>query len=238
MRSASSASRLKWGTRLLGGLSVTTVVVLIGAETVRVWRLGKLPETHGGEQRTGNPVGRVTSTLLDGYRVSSTRENVVLNMTASFITTFGITRGITHAIRTRGRLGPIKNIVAGGRHVHHFIPGFALSLASGGTAIGLSRPSLNRWLAIPFGVGVALVADEAALLLELEDVYWSDEGKLSVRLAFATMGLLGAVAYAVQVRRRSRPGTESDWQQAAKAWLDLQQTPGSTSRAMTTGRAG
>ncbi len=230
-----TSTRLRWGTRALGGVSVTTVVVLIGAETVRVWRLGKLPQTHGAEEHGRNPITRAVNTLVEGYRVSSTRENTILNMTASFITTFGITRAITHSIRTRGRLGPIKNIVAGGRHVHHFIPGTLLSMASGGVAIGMSRPSLDRWLAIPFGAGVALVLDEAALLLELEDVYWSEEGKLSVRLAFATMGLLGAVAYAFQVRRRGKPGTESDWQRAAKAWQDLQQTPGSTSRGMTRG---
>ena len=139
-------------------------------------------------------------------------------MVASFITTFAITRGITHTIRVRGHLGPIRNIVAGGRHVHHFIPGAVISLVSGGTAISMPKESLNRWLAIPFGVGVALVLDEAALLLELDDVYWSDEGKLSVQIAFAALGLLGALAYAHQVRRSGRPGTESDWKTAAKAW--------------------
>src|SRR5690606_11964727 len=139
----------------------------------------------------------------------------------------------THAIRVRGSLGPIRNMIAGGRHIHHFIPGMAIALVSGGVAISLSRETRNRWLAIPFGVGVALVLDEAALLLELEDVYWSDEGKLSVQVAFATMGLLGAVAYAIQVRRSGEPGTEFDWRTDAKAWQDLQQTPGSTTRSMT-----
>jgi hypothetical protein len=229
------ARKLTWGTRALGALSVSTVAVLIGAEAVRVYRLGKLPLTHGAGHDDQNRITRTASIVSEGYKVSSTRENSILNMVASFITTFGITRGITHSIRKHGRLGPIRNITAGGRHVHHFIPGMVLGLASGGSAIGLSREQRNRWLAIPFGVGVALVLDEAALLLELEDVYWSDEGKLSVRIAFATMGLLGAIAYANQVRRRGKPGTEADWLTAAKAWQDLQQTPGSTSRGMTSG---
>ena len=56
------------------------------------------------------------------------------------------------------------------------------------------------------------------------------EGKLSVRIAFATMGLLGAIGYAIQVQRRGEPGTEFDWRTAAKAWQDLQLTPGSTAR--------
>ncbi len=229
------SKRLKWGTRAVGAVSVSTVAVLLGAETVRVWRLGSLPLTHGGEPQdmTTNPVVRAKSILVEGYRVSSTRENAILNMVASFITTFAITRGITHTIRVRGGFGPIKNLIAGGRHIHHFIPGMIVSLVSGGVAISLSREKRNRWLAIPFGVGVALVLDEAALLLELEDVYWSDEGKMSVQVAFATMGLLGAIAYAIQVRRSGEPGSEFDWRTAAKAWQDLQQTPGSTTRSMT-----
>jgi hypothetical protein len=173
--------------------------------------------------------------LLEGYRVSSTRENTMVNMVASFVTTFAITRGITHALHARGALGPIRNLVAGGRHIHHLVPGTVLNLVSGAAAISLSRESRNRWLAIPFGIGSALVLDESALLLELDDVYWSEEGKLSVQIAFATMGLLGAIGYAIQVHRRGEPGSEHDWRAAAKAWQDLQLTPGSTSRSMTAG---
>ena len=43
-----------------------------------------------------------------------------------------------------------------------------------------------------------------------------------MRLAFAVLGMLGAIAYAVQVRRAGKPGTEQDWRQAAQAWEDLQ----------------
>ena len=221
--------RLKWETRLLGAASVSAVTVLIGASAVRIWRLGKLPFTHGGEGLDLSVKTPVKSTALsvkilyEGYRVSSTRENVVVNMVASFVVTFGITRAITHTIRVRGGIGPIKNMkTQSGRHIHHFIPGAILSFAAGGVAIAFRPEGPDRYLAIPFGVGIALVLDEAALLLELEDVYWSEEGAMSVRLAFTVLGLLGAIAYANQVRRAGQPGTEYDWQQAAKAWEDLQ----------------
>jgi hypothetical protein len=222
--------RIKWETRLLGAASVTAVAVLIGASAVRVWRLGKLPHSHGGDEelelswkhpaRSGV---RGVKIMLEGYRVSSTRENVLVNMVAAFITTFAITRGITHTIRVRGGIGPIKDMkTAGGRHIHHFIPGAIMSLAAGGVGISYRPEGPDRYLAIPFGVGIALVLDEAALLLELEDVYWTEEGVLSVRVAFAVLGMLGAIAYAVQVRRAGKPGTEQDWRQAAQAWEDLQ----------------
>jgi hypothetical protein len=49
------------------------------------------------------------------------------------------------------------------------------------------------------------VLDEAALLLELEDVYWTEEGVLSVQLSFATMALLAALALGVRLARRGEP---------------------------------
>jgi hypothetical protein len=197
---------------------------VIGASAVRVWRLGALPITHGGQLpgtvRVG-PVGALRI-LREGYRVSSTREDALLTMAASFMFTFAMTRAITHGIRVRGRLGPIRDITAGGRHIHHFVPGAMLSLIAGGLAIAIRPEGPDRWLALPFGMGIALVADEAALLFELQDVYWSEEGILSIEIAFATMGLLAAIAYANQVRRAGQHRGEQDWRMAAKAWEDLQ----------------
>ena len=47
---------------------------------------------------------------------------------------------------------------------------------------------------MPFGVGMGLTLDESALLLELEDVYWSREGLLSVQITLAVMALLASLA--------------------------------------------
>jgi glutamate/tyrosine decarboxylase-like PLP-dependent enzyme len=86
---------------------------------------------------------------------------------------------------------------------------------------------LDKYLAIPFGVGVALVLDESALLLELDDVYWTEEGVLSVQIAFAAIAMLSALAYLIRMLRHSEGGdTEADWEIAAKAWDDLQAIPG------------
>ena len=68
---------------------------------------------------------------------------------------------------------------------------------------------------MPFGVGMGLTLDESALLLELDDVYWSEEGILSVQIALAVTALLAAVALAgaPPAPRRAggaaRPRTES-----------------------------
>jgi hypothetical protein len=165
--------------------------------------------------------------VREGYKVSRTRENSLFNMLAGFTTTFGITRWITWMIRTHGGIGPIKDVKVGSRHIHHFIPGGVLSLAAGGVAIGMKESDFDRYLAIPFGVGVALVLDESALLLELEDVYWTEEGVLSVQIVFAAIAFLAAMAYLIRILRHTEEqDSEADWELAAKAWDDLQMIPG------------
>jgi hypothetical protein len=232
LEAARQAGRRPTGrTRLLGALAGGAVLTVFGAEVTRVWKLGMLPvsreEAASGDEVV-NPVKRSVMVMREGYAVSRTRENALFNMLASFATTFGITRGITWHIREHGGLGPIQNVVVGKRHIHHFIPGGVLALAAGGVAIGMKGSDNDKYLALPFGIGVALVLDESALLLELEDVYWTEEGVLSVQIVFAAMALLSAMAYLIRMLRQTEgQDTESDWEIAAKAWDDLQMIPGS-----------
>jgi hypothetical protein len=218
----------KWRTRLLGGLAGATVVAVSGAELSRIWRLGTLPlsRQEGEDESARGSAVRTMRILREGYAVSRTRDNAVFNMLASFTLAFATTRAITWTIRERGGIGPIKDVKVGDRHIHHFIPGGVLSVASGGVAIGFRRADVDRWAAFPFGIGVALVLDESALLLELDDVYWTEEGVLSVQIAFFAMALLAAVAFLIQNLRRSAHEVEADWETAAKAWDDLQIVPG------------
>ncbi|HEX6022218.1 MAG TPA: hypothetical protein VFZ00_09485 [Solirubrobacter sp.] len=216
-------------TRILGVLAGGAVVTVFGAEFTRIWRLGTLPRSRqitSEEDRKGK-VAEAWMTLREGYAVSRTRENPLFNMLASFTVAFGITRGITWTIREKGGFGPIKDVVVGDRHIHHFLPGGIIALAAGGTAIGTKGDKLNKYLAFPFGVGVALVLDETALLLELDDVYWTEEGVLSVQIAFAAIAMLSAMAYLIRMLRHSEgQDTETDWELAAKAWDDLQMSSG------------
>lgn len=121
----------------------------------------------------------------------------------AFIVTFIATRVITRLIRA-GR-GPFKNNVsASGLHVHHAIPGVILLVAGAftGIAVDLESPwSIVAGLLI--GVGTSLVLDEFALILHMEDVYWEDEGRISVEmvsLAVACLGLLIAGANPFKLR--------------------------------------
>ena len=228
---AAEAARTKSSgrTHVLGILAGGAVITVFGAELTRVWRLGTLPRSRqitSEDERRAKPVEAMI-TLKEGYAVSRTKENALFNMLASFTVAFGITRGITWTIREKGGFGPIKDVVVGDRHIHHFLPGGILALAAGGAAIGTKGEQLDKYLAFPFGVGVALVLDESALLLELDDVYWTEEGVLSVQIAFAAIALLSASAYLIRMLRHSQADdSETDWELAAKAWDDLQMSSG------------
>ena len=47
------------------------------------------------------------------------------------------------------------------------------------------------------GVGASLVLDEFALILHLQDVYWSNEGRISVEMVSLAIGALGLVLVGV-----------------------------------------
>jgi hypothetical protein len=197
LKKASEAGRKPSGrTHLLGVLAGGAVLTVMGAELARVWKLGMLPVSRevAGSDKVIHPVKRSLMVIREGYAVSRTRENSLFNMLASFSVTFGVTRGITWYIREHGGLGPIQNVVVGKRHIHHFLPGGIIALSAGGVAIGMKGSEYDKYLALPFGIGVALVLDESALLLELEDVYWTEEGVLSVQIVFAAMAMLAALA--------------------------------------------
>ena len=106
----------------------------------------------------------------------------------AFILTFIVTRIIVRMIRA-GR-GPFKDNSVGGVHVHHMVPGLFLVIIGGLTAIGAMGPGWDAFAGVVFGMGLALVLDEFALVLHLDDVYWSEEGRLSVDIVFVIAAVM------------------------------------------------
>jgi hypothetical protein len=193
------------GTKALGGVAITATVATAAVEWARVWRRGSAPlphETHHLIAAGATATRETLAVLREGYRASPDRENVVFNLLAAFAVTFGLARGMTFVIRTSRGSGLLHDVKVGDRHIHHFVPGFVVAFLAGGVSIATYREGFDRWLAVPFGAGVALVLDEGALLLELDDVYWSEEGVLSLQLSFATIALLAALALGVRLLRR------------------------------------
>jgi hypothetical protein len=101
-------------------------------------------------------------------------------------------------IRARVRWWP-GNLTTGSLHVHHMVFGVVLT-AAGGIA-GLAAPVHSlAWrsaAAATFGLGMALVFDEFALILHLRDVYWANEGRLSVDAVFVAGGVTALLVIGV-----------------------------------------
>jgi hypothetical protein len=189
------------GTLALGALATTAVVAVVVIEVRRAWRRGSAPALRD----TDHPLLAAEEAVADaarvaraGYREVSTRENSMFNLLTSFATTFILVRSVTYALRQRPRVGPFRNLRVGRRHIHHFVPGIVMAFGSGAAAILTRDERLEPWLAVPFGAGMGLTLDESALLLELEDVYWSREGLLSVQITLAVIAMLGALALALR----------------------------------------
>lgn len=120
----------------------------------------------------------------------------------SFTLTFVFLRVLTLLIHLKVR--GFADVSAGGVHIHHYIWGILLLIIVGFGGL-VNRSHIWRITAgVLFGVGLALVVDEAALLVELRDVYWSGAGWGSVALAIVVVGVSGSIL----VLRRSVP--ESD----------------------------
>jgi hypothetical protein len=147
-------------------------------------------------------VAETAEVAVAGYRETSPRENALFNLLSSFVATFLIARGVTYALRRRAAWGPLRSFYLGRRHVHHYVPGIVIAFASGAVAIVTEDEAVEPWLAVPFGIGMGLTLDESALLLELEDVYWTREGLLSVQITLAVTSLLAAIALGLRFLRR------------------------------------
>jgi hypothetical protein len=137
------------------------------------------------------PGGDVTSRLRPRRLrdVDPTRRSIVLAWWA-FTITFALARLTTWLIKID--VGGIGDVSAGGLHIHHYVWGIVLVAGVAAAAMGDHGPKVRALLGVLYGVGMALIIDEAALLVSLEDVYWDTWGATSVALALIVIGGVGA----------------------------------------------
>ena len=192
-------------TLALGLAAVGLFATVVAGEVGRVWRRGSAPlpkETDRPLRAAEEAVGQTAEVARVGYERVSTRENAIFNLLTSFVVTFATARSITYLLRGRSTVGPFRDLRVGRRHIHHFVPGIALAFVAGSAAIVTRDESIEAKLAVPFGIGMGLTLDESALLLDLEDVYWTQEGIVSVQIALAVTSMLGAVALGLRFLRQ------------------------------------
>ena len=121
----------------------------------------------------------------------------------AFTGTFAGLRALTYSIRA-GK-GPFRNISVGGEHLHHYMWG--IGLLSGVGAVAVRGEEVHRRhpaVALSYGIGLALIVDEFALLLDLKDVYWAKQGRISIDIGVGSIATAGSYFAALPVLRRLR----------------------------------
>ena len=108
----------------------------------------------------------------------------------SFTATFAFLRLLTWLIRIH--VAGLGNVSAGSVHLHHYVWGILLLVGVAIFGLVDRSPRARLWMGVALGIGLALIVDEAALLIELRDVYWTGFGAVSVALAVIIIGLAGS----------------------------------------------
>ena len=151
--------------------------------------------------------GDTVGVAVEGYQAAGRTETVLFNMLSGFLGAFAFIRLGTWGIRDSW--WPWGNVRLGDRHIHHFVPGILTAFGAGTVAVLTENEKLEEHLAVPLGAGMGLTFDEAALLLDLRDVYWSREGLLSLQLTFGTTATLSAAIILIRMLRRGEQRQEA-----------------------------
>jgi hypothetical protein len=199
----------------LAALALTTAGTVIAGEVLRMARRrAESRQPPQGALRTAEQAietaglaGRDTvAVAIEGYEAAPRRETVLFNLLSGFVLSFALVR--LSAFGQRGGWWPFGTVNLGGRHIHHFVPGILLAFGAGAVALVTESERLETALATPFGAGLGLTFDEAALLLDLRDVYWTREGVLSVQVSLGMAAILGGTILTLRMLRRGERRVE------------------------------
>ncbi|PXX60847.1 hypothetical protein DFR70_10938 [Nocardia tenerifensis] len=122
-------------------------------------------------------------------QIAPARRGIVLAW-VGFTVAFGGARLVTWLIQIDTR--NVGDVSAGGVHLHHYLWG--ILLLAGVAIFGMvdRSPKARTWMGLALGVALALIVDEAALLITLRDVYWQTSGWPSIAIAVTLIGLVGS----------------------------------------------
>jgi hypothetical protein len=197
-------------TMLMGAIALTTVGAVVAGEVGKLWRrrvVAEEPETTPEVIQKGARAALDTVEVArSGYRQAPAGESAMFNLLIAFVISTSVVRLTTLGVRRGVPL--LFNVRIGRRHIHHFVPGILLAFASGSVALFASDEKARETLAIPLGIGIGLTIDESALLLDLEDVYWSRQGLVGVQITLATASLMAAGMLALRIIRRGERSME------------------------------
>jgi hypothetical protein len=216
-RRAKARTRFGWARSERATLALATIAVG-AAGTVLAGQFGRMLQRRRQQRTDGEsliesaPAAAVDTVgvAVRGYAEAPRSETVLFNLLAGFLGSFALVRLSTWGIRDD--FGPFRNVSVRGRHIHHFVPGILVAFASGTAALLTDNDRLEQRLAVPMGAGMGLTFDEAALLLDLRDVYWTRQGLLSVQLSFGATAILSVAILTLRILRRGERRQEEEGQ--------------------------
>jgi len=214
-RRAKARTRFGWARSERATVGLATVA-LGGAAVVLAGQFGRMLERRSRQDLDGEslieaaPAAAIDTVgvAVSGYSEAPRTETILFNLLAGFLGSFALVRLSTWGIRDNW--GPFRNVSVRGRHIHHFVPGIVIGFASGTAALLTDDEALEERLAVTTGVGMGLTFDEAALLLDLRDVYWTRAGLLSVQLSLGATAILSIAILTQRMLRRGERRREAE----------------------------
>jgi len=226
-RNRSQPLRADRATIGLAVVAVGTAGALIGGELLKMARRrresAQVPSPENPIVAAGQATRDTVAVAVEGYESAPRHETILFNILNGFLGAFALMRLSTWG--QRGGWWPIEPVRVGGRHIHHFVPGILIAFGCGGAGLATANERLEEALSFGFGAGVGLTFDEAALLLDLRDVYWTREGVVSLQLSFGLTAILAATLLGLRIFRRGErrgiehgviPGLEPDTEAQAR----------------------
>jgi hypothetical protein len=149
-------------------------------------------------------IASIPSDFWDDQILAEEKQGLFLVL-VGFVLSFAFIRMSTRLMRSpRVPWWPGSVVSDSGVHLHHLVFGIATMMIAG--SIGFTVLGDSPWAeicAFAFGVGAGLTIDEFALWVYLDDVYWAEEGRVSIDatvIAAAMMGLvlIGATPFSFE----------------------------------------
>jgi hypothetical protein len=139
----------------------------------------------------------VASIFVDFWedQILAEEKQALFMVLAGFLLSFAFIRMSTRLMRSpRVPWWPGSVVSESGVHLHHLVFGIVAMMIAGSAGFTVLGDSpWSEICAFLFGVGAGLTIDEFALWVYLDDVYWSEEGRISIDatvIAAAAIGLI------------------------------------------------
>jgi hypothetical protein len=124
--------------------------------------------------------------------LNKTRKLLAREALFGFLITFILLRILVYLIMSKTI--PDTYVFFNGIHIHHFNEGiFMLTIIAGYTLFAQPQGRILEFLALFYGIAIALTFDEFGMWLNFNVTYWQ---RISIDMAFIIMTFLGIIAFA------------------------------------------